>query len=623
MTARCSLVALVLSALALPAAAQPAGPIDADLLPLIPQRAFFFLEHRGHAAVHETFLASNLGQMYADPAIHDFVHDTRVKVGQMIMESMFELASEEEVAEYQQTLHELLKPFWYQPAAMFAVADEQFERPPGVGFICLPGDYAAEARAALEKLVATGVPEAGEPGERQAVTYETGSVAWTGVAKHWDEWELSDDPEERAEQLREGSVFLVHWRGDNLLCVALSLDAADAMGEILSGQPNGRRLEGDLQATLAATQMQDWAFRWYVDAAMLWEVARREAEELPAALDIVGLTDIRGVGGTEGYVENVWARRTYLYSPGKPPRFLAAEGSYEPALAMMPPSAAVALAGQFDHQAILDTFTQAMATAMDEEDAAATLAPWRTLVAATDGRMAVFVTDLQTMAMMGGPEDLPVGIALGIADAAQAKQALEEFTRLAVETGMDEPAASTYRRTEILAFDPAPRVALLEDRVIVAMGDTAMKAAIDAALDNVGGFEADSAAARYAQLAGEGQALFVLDLAALAQLGWPFLMQAAEEDSYFELPLASLPSTDKMVRLLGPEIAVLRRQEDGLLLESRGKIPFSTKLVGSPFGSLGMMLYRIRVQVEVQREFVIQEAVEGQEVAPPPNDEDF
>ncbi len=44
------------------------------------------------------------------------------------------------------------------------------------------------------------------------------------------------------------------------------------------------------------------------------------------------------------------------------------------------------------------------------------------------------------------------------------------------------------------------------------------------------------------------------------------------------MPLASLPSTQKLVSLLGPEVAVFEPDQDGLLLKSRGKIPFVTKI---------------------------------------------
>ena len=65
-----------------------------------------------------------------------------------------------------------------------------------------------------------------------------------------------------------------------------------------------------------------------------------------------------------------------------------------------------------------------------------------------------------------------------------------------------------------------------------------------------------------------------------------------------DFPLASLPSTQKMVRMLGPETAVMIPDSDGLLLDSRGKIPFSTKMVlgapitGGGFFFLMMMMAR-------------------------------
>ena len=81
--------------------------------------------------------------------------------------------------------------------------------------------------------------------------------------------------------------------------------------------------------------------------------------------------------------------------------------------------------------------------------------------------------------------------------------------------------------------------------------------------------------------AGEGSALFVMDLAALAKAFWPMLMQMAEmfEQRGELFPFGSVPSVGKMVRLLGPEIAVIQPDADGLMMRSRGKIPFATKMI--------------------------------------------
>ena len=133
------------------------------------------------------------------------------------------------------------------------------------------------------------------------------------------------------------------------------------------------------------------------------------------------------------------------------------------------------------------------------------------------------------------------------------------------------------------------RLSVLQDRIVIALGDTALKAGIDTALDATGGFEPDSKGGRLARLAGGGSAIFKMDLAALAKLFWPLLMQLAAMGPD-EFPFASLPSTNKMVGLLGPEIAVFAPDAGGLLLKSRGKIPFATKMIlGFPVAGAGIL----------------------------------
>ena len=55
------------------------------------------------------------------------------------------------------------------------------------------------------------------------------------------------------------------------------------------------------------------------------------------------------------------------------------------------------------------------------------------------------------------------------------------------------------------------------------------------------------------------------------------MMQAAQS-SPENFPFVSMPSTNKLVRMLGPEVAVFKPDEGGLLMKSRGLIPFSTKM---------------------------------------------
>lgn len=121
------------------------------------------------------------------------------------------------------------------------------------------------------------------------------------------------------------------------------------------------------------------------------------------------------------------------------------------------------------------------------------------------------------------------------------------------------------------------RLAVLKDRIVVALGDNAVKAGIDVALDGIGGLEKGAEATRLLELCGDGSVVFLMDLKSIAKLTWPIVMQLAQSaDESF--PFASLVSAAKISRMLGPEVAVLRADETGLLMSSRGKIPFSTKL---------------------------------------------
>jgi hypothetical protein len=71
-----------------------------------------------------------------------------------------------------------------------------------------------------------------------------------------------------------------------------------------------------------------------------------------------------------------------------------------------------------------------------------------------------------------------------------------------------------------------------------------------------------------------------MDLAALAKLVWPTLSTAIENtETKDSFPLASLPSTEKLVSYLGPEVAVFQPDDGGLLIKSRGTIPFATKMI--------------------------------------------
>jgi len=601
------------------ALAQRSPPVREDeLVSLIPAEAVFFLERRGHEAVRKAFLASNLGQMAQDEAIKQFVHESRVRIGRMIVKQIFDLTTDEEIAQHQKLLHQVLKPFWYNRCAMYVMVEEMPGPEPGLGFICLPGDkYRKECSDALDALMKVGLPPKGQPGTRQAFTYKSGTLVWRGVAKSSSEFKLPEDPEKRLEDLRERSLFMVNWTVPMLL-ITTDLSAADAMESVMGSRIKTKADSPSLKAVMQKTSLKDWAFRWHLDVEALIRMLRAQASNgtLPTPVTAMGLDRIRGFGGTGGYADNVYTRMTYVDAPKAAGGLLGVfkkGGSYKRAFSMVPSDATFCLAGQFDTQVLVKMVREILAEEAPPAQTRPTGAtrpaqqlPERAdrilkqldlLAEASDGNAAVFVTDLQAMVMgMFGAGGVPVGGVLDLKDPAKATRAIEELVKLSgAQEPPDEeeetapPRPKQYRNMPIRYVGETVRLAILKDRVVVALGDPALKAGIDTALDKTGGFEPGSKGARLAQLAGDGSAIFVMDLAGLAKLVWPMLMQAVEGAGE-EFPLASLPSTNKMVRMLGPEIAVFQPDAGGLLLKSRGKIPFATKMaVGFPVAGAGLM----------------------------------
>ena len=205
-----------------------------------------------------------------------------------------------------------------------------------------------------------------------------------------------------------------------------------------------------------------------------------------------------------------------------------------------------------------------------------------TLLASCDGRATFFVTDLQMMMMGGGA--MPVGIVLGSENPAETSKALRDLIVLA--DGDDgEPAEGAaglekYRNIEIRTYGDFMPVSVghVKDRVVLALSDQAFKAVIDSTLDKTVAMEPGSQGEKLLNLSGEGSAFFTMDLAGIAQAFWPMLAQLSAMEPE-DVPFASLPSAQKMVRMLGPEVAVMRPDAGGVLLSSRGKIPFATKVV--------------------------------------------
>ncbi len=642
--------------------AQPKKPPGGEgLLSLIPAKAVFFLERRGHEAVRDAFLASNLGQMAQDEAVKQFVHDSRVRIGRMIVADMFDLKTDEDITAHQKLLHQVLKPFWYKPCAMYVVVEENLERAPGLGFICLPDEkYRKECSDALEALMKVGLPNTGRPGTRQAFTYSSGTLSWRGVAKDDEEFTLPQDREKQVEELKKRSLFMVNWTLP-LLLVATDLSAADAVDAVMAGRAKAKDEDPSVKAVMAPTALKDWAFRWHFDAAALLQMLQRKLVEddpqEPGPKELIaafGLDRIRGAGGTCGYADNVYTRLTFIDAPGPAAGVLAAfkpGASYQQGLAMVPSGSVFCLAGQLDFGALMKLVAGVVArsaaggrqsgqaeppgTAPAKDDseleppstapaaspkpvaqptsaaptpatqparalpepAAKVFRQLSLLAEASGGNVGGFVVDLQAfVGGMFGEAGLPVGMVLDLKDRDKAVKAIDALVALARQDEQvpDEqgPGATArpkeYRKIPIRYLGEMARLAVLKDRLVVALGDTALKAAIDTALDSTGGFETGGADERLAKLAGEGSVIFKMDLAALTRLAWPLLMQmAAQIDEQF--PFASLPSTDKMVRMLGPEIAVFQAVPGGLLLKSRGKIPFATKMVaGFPMAGAGL-----------------------------------
>lgn len=634
------LIALAFVCLAGPAVAQDkAAPSEKGLVSFIPPEAFLYVEHSGHDAILSAFLDSNLGEIMKDEAMLAFVNDTRVKSGKLIVKELFALGSDEEIAKHQEILHKMLKPFWYKPAALFLVpTDGKFECPPGAGFLCAIDEKSrAECKSAVETLTKIGVPAAGKAGTRQAFTYKTGTLQWDGVAKGGEEFSLPTDAAKQVETLKTKTLFMVCWT-DSFLLVATNLSAADAMGKVMAGPDKAKDKNESLQKIAGKTALKDWAFRWFIDVELIKKTAfqGRQASEL--AMDesqrimrLLGVNNVRGIGGCGGYADKVFTRLTYIDSPGPHGGLMAVlkkGGSYKDSLAVMPSDSTFLLAGQLDTKALsrlvrevaiqsasaqagYHTDPSNPASSQPEvklsEENEKIVKQIEELAACADGNAGGFVTDLQAFMgmMMGGGAGMPAAVVFGIKDQERAAKVIAQWTGAtpasAPDDGASHPPAGTagtaYRKVPIQRLGSAdspvsPRFAVMKDRVIVALGDNAVKSAIDVALDKTGGFEPEGKASKLAKVAGDGPAIFMMDVSALAKLMWPFLMQGVEaaESHGMMFPLASLPSTDKLVKFVGPEIAVFEPDDGGMLLKSRGKIPFITKIfAGYPLMVGGMM----------------------------------
>ena len=629
-----AVVVLVCSALAPVCLAQPASaaPAGEGLMAVVPQQAVAFVERRGHEVIHEAYVDSNFGKLGEDPVIQQFAYETRDKTIALIAKGLFEDASPEQAKHNQELILDLAKPFWYRPCVAFLVLDKEgFGKTPGFGFVCMTDKYMKPAKDALDELMKIGVVPAGQTGTRQAFTYASGPITWQGVAHQDEEFTLPNDAAERVTALRKSTLFMAYWSGP-MLCLATSIDAADATSAVLSGSAPGMDSQKGLQPVLRQTAMKDWAFRWYVDVERLFKVGMAGGEAPPPQFVILGLDKIRGIGGTEGYADKVYTRLTFVDAPDCAMlKVLQPGGSYKAALDMVPQPATFCLAGQIQ-PAVLGKLVRDCVVAQNpsggrpafvNEDSESTSKPatqpaawpttWPTsepggegakaldiiesLAAMSDGRAAGFVGDIQgiiagmlTGFMGGAGPDVPAGAVFGIKDPAKARELVRSLAQMAGGDSADasEPGdqpttlpsetTSKYRNVQITRIAEIVRLAVMNDRVIVTAGDSAMKSVIDTALDKLGGVPADSAAGKLATLTGDGPVLFVMDTPSLLKAVWPLINQVfhvAGDD----MPLGSLPSQQKLLPALSPEMAVMQPVEGGLLLKSRGTLPFATKVM--------------------------------------------
>ena len=82
----------------------------------------------------------------------------------------------------------------------------------------------------------------------------------------------------------------------------------------------GKDTDRNFQMVMKKTALKDWAFRWYLDAEAIRKASKATKkagfDAFGQILDPLGINAIRAVGGTEGYADNVYARKTYIYAPG-------------------------------------------------------------------------------------------------------------------------------------------------------------------------------------------------------------------------------------------------------------------------------------------------------------------
>ncbi|MCY2929202.1 MAG: hypothetical protein NTV86_06845 [Planctomycetota bacterium] len=124
---------------------------------------------------------------------------------------------------------------------------------------------------------------------------------------------------------------------------------------------------------------------------------------------------------------------------------------------------------------------------------------------------------------------------------------------------------------------------------MIAYSRSALTAAVDAALDNVGGLPPGGKTVAMAELEGEGALLARIDMARVTGTFLPLLGAVFGSNSDF--PLAPLPPTNKIVSMLGSEVVLFQATDCGILLKSRGHVPLLTK---APLAGYGVLFFIFR-----------------------------
>jgi len=200
------------------------------------------------------------------------------------------------------------------------------------------------------------------------------------------------------------------------------------------------------------------------------------------------------------------------------------------------------------------------------------------------GHAGVFVGPM-SMEKLEEEDGPPLGLVLGMKSEKAALDALASIRELVVNLGDgnarrvrddgEAKPAKTHRGVVIHSLGRSAYAAALDDRLLISPSPEAVRQAIDTAKDEgSGGFAKESKGEAYRAAAGEGAGIFFLDFGSLAKSFWPMLREHAPEEW-------RLPDTEAMVKHLGPEIAVLKPDPDGLLLQCTGLVPFSTHVMGA------------------------------------------